>query len=90
LMRKIRIKFEIDSNPPLGSEYDIRYLDFPFVSSVVVQSLPTMFSGKIHALLCREFIKGRDWYDFLRYTARKTPINHRQLASALGNCPGSC
>ncbi len=83
LMRKIRINLEIDCNPPSGSEYEIRYLDFPFVSSVVVQNLPTLFSGKIHALLCREYVKGRDWYDFLWYTARRTTINHAYLASAL-------
>ena len=27
--------------------------------------------------------KGRDWYDFLWYTARKTLINHRLLSAAL-------
>ncbi len=38
-MRKIRIKFEVDTNPPAGSHYEIKYLDFPFVSSVTVQDL---------------------------------------------------
>ena len=83
VMRAIRIRLEVDINPPSGSEYEIRYLDFPFVSSVVVQTLPSLFAGKIHALLCRDYLKGRDWYDFLWYTARKTPINYRLLSSAL-------
>jgi predicted nucleotidyltransferase component of viral defense system len=83
VLSKIRIRLEVDSNPPSGSEYDIRYLDFPFVSSVVVQTLPSLFAGKIHALLCRDYLKGRDWYDFLWYTARKTPINYTLLSSAL-------
>jgi len=83
VMRAIRIRLEVDTNPPSGSEYEIRYLDFPFVSSVVVQTLPSLFAGKIHALLCRDYLKGRDWYDFLWYTARKTPINYELLSSAL-------
>jgi predicted nucleotidyltransferase component of viral defense system len=36
--RKIRIKLEVDTNPPSGSETEIKYLDFPFVSSVTVQN----------------------------------------------------
>jgi predicted nucleotidyltransferase component of viral defense system len=82
-MRKIRIKFEIDMNPPEGSGYEIKYLDFPFVSSVTVQDLPSLFAGKIHALLCREYAKGRDWYDFIWYTSRGVQVNYQFLASAL-------
>ena len=63
--------------------YELRYLDFPFISSVAVQDISTLFAGKIHALLCRDYIKGRDWYDFLWYTARKTTINYAHLAEAI-------
>ena len=83
VLGKIRIKLEVDINPPSGSEYEIKYLDFPFISSVVVQTLPSLFAGKIHALLCRDYLKGRDWYDFLWYTARRTSINYQLLSSAL-------
>jgi predicted nucleotidyltransferase component of viral defense system len=82
-MRKIRIKLEVDTNPPAGSGYELKYLDFPFVSSVLLQDLPSLFAGKIHALLCREYAKGRDWYDFIWFTSRGVEINHRFLASAL-------
>jgi predicted nucleotidyltransferase component of viral defense system len=82
-MRKLRIKLEVDSNPPEGSGCEIKYLDFPFVSSVTVQDLPSLFAGKIHALLCREYAKGRDWYDFIWYTSRGTQVNYKFLASAL-------
>ena len=82
-MRKIRIKLEIDTNPPEASNYEIKYLDFPFVSSVTTQDLPSLFAGKIHALLCREYTKGRDWYDFIWYAGRSVEINYRFLASAL-------
>ncbi len=82
-LRKIRIKLEIDTNPPIGSQTEIKYLDFPFISSVIVQDKPSLFAGKVHALLCREYIKGRDWYDFLWYTSRGIKINYKFLASAL-------
>jgi predicted nucleotidyltransferase component of viral defense system len=82
-IRKLRIKLEVDTNPPEGTGYEIKYLDFPFVSSVTVQDLPSLFAGKIHALLCREYAKGRDWYDFIWYTSRGTQVNYKFLASAL-------
>lgn len=81
--KKISVKLEIDVNPPSGSGIEMRYHDFPFVTSVAVQDLPSLFAGKMHALLCRDYIKGRDWYDFLWYTAHQTKINFSFLASAL-------
>ena len=83
LMAKIRIKFEVDTNPPAGSGYELKYLDFPFVSSVAVQDRPSLFAGKIHALLCREYVKGRDWYDFIWYSGNRTGINYDFLTSAI-------
>lgn len=82
-MAKIRIKFEVDTNPPSGSGHELKYLDFPFVSSVAVQDRPSLFAGKIHALLCREYIKGRDWYDFIWHTGNRTGINYDFLTSAI-------
>lgn len=79
----IRIKLEIDTNPPESSGVDLLYLDFPFVSAVAAQDKPSLFAGKVHALLCRDSIKGRDWYDFLWYTARHIGINYKFLSSAL-------
>ena len=82
-MAKIRIKFEVDTNPPSGSGHELKYIDFPFVSSVAVQDRPSLFAGKIHALLCREYTKGRDWYDFIWYTGNRTGINYDFLTSAI-------
>lgn len=81
-LASIRIKFEVDSNPPSGSRFEIRYLDFPFAAAVTVQDPPSLFAGKSHALLCREYTKGRDWYDFLWYVARKMKVNFEFLSSA--------
>jgi len=81
--KKIRIKLEVDANPPSESGMEIKYVDFPFVSSVTVQDKPSLFAGKVHALLCREYVKGRDWYDFLWYTSQNIGINYEFFSSAL-------
>jgi predicted nucleotidyltransferase component of viral defense system len=82
-MKKLRIKLEVDTNPPAGASYDMPVLDYPFPAAVRVFDLPSLFAGKIHALLCRNYLKGRDWYDFVWYTARRTGINHALLSAAL-------
>lgn len=82
--KQIRIKFEVDTNPPPGSQFETKYLDFPFPCAITTQNPPTLFAGKSHALLCREYLKGRDWYDFVWYVGRKTQINYSFLASACG------
>ncbi len=81
--RKIRIKLEVDTNPPEGATFETKYLDFPFPSAVCVFDLPSLYSGKLHALLCREYLKGRDWYDFVWYTSRRTAANYDLLSSSL-------
>lgn len=81
--KQIQIKFEIDINPPQGSRSEVKYLDFPYDFPVVAQDLPSLFAGKCHALLCRGYVKGRDWYDLLWYCARKTSINYAFLSHAL-------
>ena len=81
--RKLRIKMEVDSHPPAGAEYESQALSFPFPASVTNFDLPSSFAGKMHALLCREYVKGRDWYDFIWYVGRKVKLNHRLLSAAL-------
>ena len=80
------IKLEVDTHPPLGSQYEMRYLEFPTSYSIVVQNQASLFAGKLHALLSRQYEKGRDWYDFLWYIQRKTPINYSFLQNALEQC----
>ena len=82
-LRKIRIKLEVDTHPPEGARYHMPILDFPFAAAVRVFDPPSLLAGKIHALLCRPYTKGRDWYDFIWYAARKIAINHDLLSSAL-------
>jgi predicted nucleotidyltransferase component of viral defense system len=81
--RKIKIKLEIDTNPPAGSTCDTRYLTFPVLSTITTQTLDSGFATKSHALLCRSYAKGRDWYDFVWYVGRRTGLNYRLLGNAL-------
>lgn len=79
----IRIKLEVDTNPPAASGAELHHLDFPFVSAVAVQDRPSLFAGKVHALLCRDHIKGRDWYDFIWYTSQGIGVNYDFLTGAI-------
>jgi predicted nucleotidyltransferase component of viral defense system len=81
--RKVRIKLEIDSNPPAGSDYETRYIDFPVTAAITTQTLASGFATKSHALLCRGYTKGRDWYDFLWYLSRRVAPNYELLGNAL-------
>ncbi|PHQ81250.1 MAG: hypothetical protein COB66_02715 [Coxiella sp. (in: Bacteria)] len=80
---KIIIKLEIDSNPPLGADTEFKYLDFPYPFGIRAKNLPSSFSGKLHALLCRRYIKGRDWYDFIWYVSKRIAPNVLLLKNAL-------
>jgi len=79
----IKVKLEIDINPPAGSGFDYTYLDFPLDCEVCHQDLPSNFALKLHALLCRPYLKGRDWYDFTWYVGQKIVPNLPHLQSAL-------
>lgn len=80
--RKLKIKLEIDTHPPEGSEFEFRYLDFPLDYELCAQTLSSNFSLKIHALLCRPYIKGRDWFDFGWYVSQNISPNLWLLENA--------
>ncbi len=81
--QKINIKLEIDVEPPADSGYEYSYLDFPVDYEVCHQDLSSNFALKIHALLCRKFLKGRDWYDFNWYIKQGVSPNLPHLKNAL-------
>ena len=81
--QKVNIKLEIDVNPPAGSGFEYSYLDFPLDFEVCHQDLSSNFSLKIHALLCRPYLKGRDWYDFNWYVKQGIQPNFPHLQAAL-------
>ncbi len=84
--QKILIKLEIDTNPPKGSIPETHYLDYPYPFPVVTQDTSSLFAGKCHALLCREYVKGRDWFDFIWCLQNGHQVNYTLLKNALEQC----
>ena len=75
--RILKVKLEIDTDPPEGFETEVRYLLHPIPFWVRSYVLPDLFAGKMHAVLCRRWknrVKGRDWYDLVWFVS-----NHPQL-----------
>ena len=67
---RVKIKFEVDTCPPLGFNTEEKLLMNPFSFYVKCLSLPDLYAGKMHALLFRQWknrVKGRDWFDFEWY-----------------------
>jgi predicted nucleotidyltransferase component of viral defense system len=84
--RLIKIKLEVDIDPPLGFETEAKYLLQPIPFSVNAYKPPDLFAGKMHALLCRQWktrVKGRDWYDFVWYVARAIPLHLKHLETRM-------
>lgn len=79
----LKIKLEIDVNPPRNSTSELKFLDFPVISPIELQDLSSNFAGKSHALLCGKYIKGRDWYDFLWYVSQEVTPNLDFLTDAI-------
>ncbi|WP_294346312.1 nucleotidyl transferase AbiEii/AbiGii toxin family protein [Prosthecochloris sp.] len=74
----IKIKFEVDTEPPLGFATEEKLLLQPFSFYVKCFSLPDLFAGKMHALLFRNWknrVKGRDWFDFEWYVRKSISMN---------------
>jgi len=83
---QLRIKFEIDTDPPSGAGYEVKYQLVPVPYSVRLFDLPSLFAGKMHALLCRSWknrVKGRDFYDYLWYLSRGIHLNILHLESRM-------
>lgn len=83
---KIKIKLEIDVNPPEYATYERRFQLLPSPYEIVLYDESSLFAGKIHAILCRTWmsrVKGRDLYDYVFYLSRKTPVNLKHLKARL-------
>lgn len=85
-MQTIKIKMEVDTNPPGFFTTEGHYLLQPISFSVNSFALSDLFAGKLHAILCRPWVarvKGRDWYDFAWYVGRRVPVNLVHLKERL-------
>jgi predicted nucleotidyltransferase component of viral defense system len=83
---QLKVKIEIDTKPPLNFNTETKSLLQPIPFWVKSYVLPDLFAGKISALLCRQWknrVKGRDWYDFLWFIQRNTPLNLSHLETRL-------
>lgn len=82
----IKVKFEVDTTPPpyAGFERQFRLLPIPY--EINLYDMPSLFAGKMHAVICRAWknrVKGRDLYDYVFYLARQTPVNLKHLNARL-------
>ena len=76
--KTIKIKIEIDRLPPLGFDTEEKLLIRPFSFYVKCFTMPSLFAGKLYALLFRKWksrVKGRDWYDMEWYIRKGVPLN---------------
>jgi hypothetical protein len=83
---KLRVKIEIDTDPPGKANFEIKYQLLPVPFSVRLFDAPSLFAGKVHALLCRSWqnrVKGRDFYDYAWYLSRSIPLNIQHLQARL-------
>lgn len=75
---EIKIKIEVDKNPPKRFETEEKLLLKPYSFYTRCFTLPNLFAGKMHALLFRKWnnrIKGRDWYDMEWYVKKGVHLN---------------
>ncbi|MGB4000553.1 MAG: nucleotidyl transferase AbiEii/AbiGii toxin family protein [Desulfomonilia bacterium] len=74
----IKIKLEVDTNPPPDFSTEMKYLLAPIPFPVRVLTLPDLFAGKMHAVLYRRWktrVKGRDWYDLVWYVSHHPELH---------------
>lgn len=86
LLKEIKIKFEVDKNPPKGANYTMEYKLLPSPHQIRLYDKESLFAGKIHAILCRNWVsrtKGRDLYDYLFFMATNTKVNLELLKNKL-------
>ena len=82
----IKIKFEVDTMPPEGAGYENKYRLLPSPYEVKMYDMPSLFAGKVHAVICRAWkqrVKGRDLYDYIFYLSRNASLNLPHLKARL-------
>lgn len=84
--QKLQIKLELDIGPPPGATTEVRTQLLPTPYQVRLYDLPSLFAGKLHAVLCRGWksrVKGRDFYDFVWYVGRHITPNLQHLEARM-------
>ena len=86
ILKDIKIKFEVDINPPVGATYEYKYKLLPSPHQIKLYDKESLLAGKIHAILCRGWktrTKGRDLYDYIFFLANDTKVNLELLKNKL-------
>ena len=86
LLKDIKIKFEVDINPPMGANYEYKYQLLPAPYEIRLYDKESLFAGKIHAILCRNLnyrTKGRDLYDYIFFLSKDIHVNLDLLKNKL-------
>ena len=84
--QNLKIKIEVDTDPPEGFETESRYVLQPIPFAVRTFTLPDLFAGKLHAVLCRRWksrVKGRDWYDMVWYVSHHPEVRLSHLEARM-------
>lgn len=79
---EVKIKIEVDVQPPPEFDTEIKYLHQPIPFVVRSYVLPDLLAGKLHVVLFRTWksrVKGRDWYDLAWYAGRHPEYHLSQL-----------
>jgi len=82
----VKIKFEIDVLPPPCASFEHRFQLLPAPYEIQLYDAPSLFAGKLHAVLCRSWknrVKGRDLYDYIFYLSRGIKVNMPHLQARL-------
>jgi len=82
----LKVKLEVDTDPPPGFSTSVRYLLQPIPFPVRVCDPPDLFAGKMHAILFRRWknrVKGRDWYDFVWFLANQPALHLHHLEARM-------
>lgn len=82
----IKIRFEVDINPPSGATYETKFGLLPAPYQVKLYDMESLFAGKIHACLCRNWktrVKGRDFYDYVFFLSMGAKVNLENLKAKL-------
>ena len=86
LLKDIKIKFEVDINPPGGATYEKQYKLLPSPHQIKLYDKKSLLAGKIHAILCRGWktrVKGRDLYDYVFFLANDVEVNIELIKNKL-------
>lgn len=89
--KMLKVKIELDTNPPLQFSTEQRLLMQPYSFSVRIFTLPDLYAGKMHALVYRAWqrrIKGRDWYDFEWYVRNGVALDFNHLQARIKEFSG--